>query len=59
MRAEEFRARAAECVNPHYSELMHKGAAQLDEEARMLEARIASREPAGFVLLSDFNGTDR
>jgi len=59
MRAEEFRARAVECAIPHYSELMRKGASQLDEQARMLEARIAPPMPAGFELLLDINGRDR
>lgn len=58
MRAEDFRARAAECAIAHYSDLMHKGAAQLDEQARMLEVHIASRVPAEFELLLDMNGTD-
>jgi hypothetical protein len=49
-RAEEFRARAADCPIPRFSELMHKGAAHLDEQAQLLEAlppvgsEIASRD---------------
>lgn len=58
MRAEEFRARAAECAIPYYSDLMNKGAAQLDERARMLEAPSASQAPAEFELLLDINGAD-
>ena len=58
MRAEEFRARAAEYTIPYYSDLMKKGAAQLGERARMLEAPIASRVPAEFELLLDINGAD-
>jgi len=37
-RAEEFRARVANCPIPRFSGLMHKGAAHFDEQAQLLEA---------------------
>jgi hypothetical protein len=54
-RAEDFRARAADCLIPRYLELMHKGAAHLDEQARLLDAWL----PAESELFLDFNRTDR
>ena len=59
MRAEEFRVRAAECAIPHYSEMMRKGAAQLDEQASIIEARTASQLPVDFEMLLDIKGMDR
>jgi hypothetical protein len=48
VRAEEFRARAADCPIPRFPELMHKGAAHLDEQAQLLEALL----PVGTEILS-------
>jgi hypothetical protein len=53
-RAEEFRELAADCLIPRYSELMHKGAAHLDEQAQLLEARL----PVGSELLLGISETD-
>lgn len=58
VRAEEFRAHAAESAIPHFSDLMSNGAAQLEERARMLEARVTTLVPAEFELLPDINGAD-
>ena len=58
-RAEEFRARATDCAIPRYSELMRKGAAHLDEQARTLEGRIAARLSAGLLQLCGINEADQ
>jgi len=54
-RAHDFGLRSADRLIPRYSELMHKRAAGLDEQARPRAALLY----VGSELLIDFNGADR
>ncbi len=44
-RAEDFRERAEACKVDRYADLMRKGAAHLEEEARQLETRLRAARP--------------
>ena len=47
VRAEALKSSAEHCTIPRYSELLHKGARHLQEQAHLLEARLECRRPVG------------